>query len=581
MTLQKDYFIIIVLACILFLPFLGGAHLFDWDEINFAECAREMLATGNYLQVQIDFAPFWEKPPLFIWMQAGAMHFFGINEFAARFPNAICGIITLSFLFFIGKKLHNRTFGWLWVMAYVGSILPHLYFRSGIIDPWFNLFIFSSLCFFVLNYSRRENFGKVKGKINNSTTSIEGLTESLPAEQAGQTLRIVLAGALLGLAVLTKGPVAILLAGLTFFVYWAIKKFKLFFSVLQILIYIASAIFITILWFGAEIISNGTWFIKTFIEYQIRLFSTPDAGHGGFFGYHFVVLLLGCFPASVFALPSFWKNTTTTPLQDDFRKWMLVLFWVVLILFSIVQSKIVHYSSLCYFPLTYLAALYLNHIFQNLSAKETEEKKLDRGIVFGLLGIGVLISAIFIALPFVGKNIDWLVPFFQNDIFALENLKAEVIWNYWDVIPGIILLGGLIIFYLKPPVPLKGGLRSIAILFTTTTLFITLSLYFFINKIEGYTQNAAIEFYKSLEGKDAYVKNVGFKSYAPLFYFKKPTHQRKESKQLQWLLSDEADKDVYLITRIQKQNRFKKHPSVKEIDRKNGFVFFKKEVIND
>src|ERR1041384_8095201 len=57
----------------LFLPFLGSVHLFDWDEINFAECAREMIVTDNYSQVQINFQPFWEKPPLFIWMQVLSM----------------------------------------------------------------------------------------------------------------------------------------------------------------------------------------------------------------------------------------------------------------------------------------------------------------------------------------------------------------------------------------------------------------------------------------------------------------------------------------------------------------------------
>ena len=65
-----NYGIIAVLSAVFFLPFLGNVHLFDWDEINFAECAREMLATGNYLRPQINFAPFWEKPPLFIWFHA-------------------------------------------------------------------------------------------------------------------------------------------------------------------------------------------------------------------------------------------------------------------------------------------------------------------------------------------------------------------------------------------------------------------------------------------------------------------------------------------------------------------------------
>ena len=142
MNRYKNYFYILLLGSVLFFPFLGNSHLFDWDEINFAEASREMLLTGNYTQTQIDFQEFWEKPPLFFWMQALSMKLFGINEYAARFPNAVCGIFTLLILFNIGTKLKDTKFGWLWVLCYAGSILPQFYFKSGIIDPWFNLFIF-------------------------------------------------------------------------------------------------------------------------------------------------------------------------------------------------------------------------------------------------------------------------------------------------------------------------------------------------------------------------------------------------------------------------------------------------------
>ena len=136
------YLLIIVVGGLLFFPFLGNVALFDWDEINFAEIAREMIVSGDYLNVQINFQPFWEKPPLFIWMQVLSMKLFGINEFAARFPNAICGIITLIVLYEMGRKLFNARLGMIWALVYAGSILPFFYFKSGIIDPWFNLFIF-------------------------------------------------------------------------------------------------------------------------------------------------------------------------------------------------------------------------------------------------------------------------------------------------------------------------------------------------------------------------------------------------------------------------------------------------------
>lgn len=561
--IDKNHFVIVLLGILFYLPFLGGVHLFDWDEINFAEAAREMIVSGDYFHVQIDYLPFWEKPPLFIWMQVLAMKLFGVNEFAARFPNAICGIVTLLFLFSIGKKLHGQSFGWIWVLTYLGSILPHLYFRSGIIDPWFNLLIFSSLYYLILTFSNQGNSGQVKSSLDKNKQLFFG-------------------GVLLGFAVLTKGPAAILLVGLTGFVYWISVKFKMYFTISQILIYGFSAILVTALWFGVEWMMNGSWFIKEFTTYQIRLFSTPDAGHGGFPGYHFVVLLLGCFPASIFAVPALWKSpllldSDLQKWQIDFRKWMVILFWVVLILFSIVQSKIVHYSSLCYFPLTYLSATYLFSISKN-------EKKLNPNNVITLVStlfFGVLISSIFIALPLVGKNIEILKPLFANDLFALGNLEAEIIWSYCDMIPGLFLLvtvlSSVFIFSRKGFWKKDSVRKSIVILFGGTAIFITLSLIFFINKIEGYSQNAVIEFYKSLEGKNVYVKNVGFKSYAPLFYTQKPDGLRKENRSYKWLTEGEIDRAVFFVTKITNDGGLRNFDDIEEVGRKNGFVFFRRQ----
>src|SRR4030043_2293327 len=123
---------IAVASLALFVPFIGGVHLFDWDEINFAESAREMILTDDYLTVRINFLPFWEKPPLFIWFQVLSMKIFGISEFAARFPNAVCGTVTLMILFNIGRKLYDEKFSLLWVISYACSILPFVYFKSGI-----------------------------------------------------------------------------------------------------------------------------------------------------------------------------------------------------------------------------------------------------------------------------------------------------------------------------------------------------------------------------------------------------------------------------------------------------------------
>ncbi len=402
---------LVLLGALFFLPFLGGVHLFDWDEINFAECAREMILTGNYGQVQIDFKPFWEKPPLFIWMQALSMKLWGVGEYAARFPNAVCGMLTLALLYRMGNHLHGKPFGWIWGMAYFGSLLPHLYFKSGIIDPWFNLFIFLGLY--------RIYFGLL---------AEEG-TSGARARALALFCRFRV---LFGLGGVDQRPCRYLDTGVVGFIYWVSKRFKWPIKLTDLIILGLFALLAPGLWFGYEYLQNGPWFIETFIRYQIRLFSTPDAGHGGIPGYHVFVLLLGCFPASIFAISALRRSQIEGERGRDFRWWMAILFWVVLILFSIVKSKIVHYSSLAYFPITYLGATTL---FRYVSAA----RPLPKGIVWGLAAAGLVISFSAIAAAIAGNNIELIKPLLAKDPFALANLEAEVRWSGWEVIPGIVL----------------------------------------------------------------------------------------------------------------------------------------------
>ncbi len=537
-----------ILGAVFFIPFLGGVHLFDWDEVNFAEVSREMIRTGDYLRVYIDFKPFWEKPPLFFWFQAAAMKVFGVNEFAARFPNAICGIITLLLLFNIGKKLFSTRFGIIWAGVYFGSILPHLYFRSGIIDPYFNLFIFLGLYYFVLSYWKKDNIEDIELDKNYWRYAFLG-------------------GLFIGLAILTKGPVAYLIICLTLFVYWIFQRFRLYVSIPQFLLFSVAALLFTMTWFGLEVIDSGFWFVQEFITYQYRLFSTPDAGHKGFLGYHFVVLLVGCFPASIFALRSFFNLPASSfAYQKDFTLWMKILFWVVLVLFSIVQSKIVHYSSLAYYPLTFLAALSIVHL---LDAKIVFSTWMKASLIF----VGGLFVLALIALPFVGMNIDAIIPYI-NDPFAVANMEAEVLWTGLEIIPGVFLLMILMLFFWQYKQAQKS--KAFQTLFLGTGCFVFLTLLFIINNIEAYSQRAAIDFFKSKADEKCYILPHGYKTYGHLFYADKTPVDNPKSYNGDWLLEGEVDRQVYVICKIHRAHELEKVKTIKEIGRKNGFVFYKR-----
>ena len=534
------YSVIVLVAGLLFLPFLGHVHLFDWDEINFAECAREMIVSRDYLLVQIDFQPFWEKPPLFIWMQALSMKVLGVNEYAARFPNAIMGIVTLATLFYVGKKVVSERMATWWVILYAASWLPHFYFKSGIIDPTFNYFIF--LAFFQVYMLR----------------------------QAADPVRHALwAGLFLGLAVLTKGPVAALIALISFVAYIVINKGLWGYKLWHFLIIALTALLPFTLWFGAAILKHGweygSWFMNEFITYQVRLFRTEDADHGGPFFYHFIVLLIGCFPASVFLFQFFGRRTAEPEPSRSFTKWMWILFWVTLILFSIVNTKIVHYSSLCYFPLSYLAALKLDEI----AAGEIKIKRWIKGL---LLGIGVIWSVLLIALPLAGIYKDKLIPYI-DDPFAVANLNAPVQWSMLESLWGVLYLLGIIAAIILMRKSFTRGMLTLAIV---QIIVIQVTVLHFTPKIEAYTQRAAIRYFKSFQDQDVYVQVIGYKSFAHLFYSRKQPSENKNYHNERWLLSGPVDKPTYFICKITEAEKIRKLPQLQELGQRNGFVFFKR-----
>lgn len=567
-TLLKNNFtlttLIALIAAIIFIPFIGNSPLFDWDEINFAECAREMVVTGNYSEVQINFQQFWEKPPLFIWMQAASMNIFGVNEFSARFPNAICSIVSLIMLFRIGKHFHSPKFGLVWCVVYASTMLPHLFFKSGIIDPWFNLFIFVSL-YNIIIFSNNANGRK-------------------------ELLNALFAGISLGLAVLTKGPAALLIIALTILamVVWT-KNFKLLVSK-TFLVFSFFALLTSLSWFIFEYLRGNEKLIKEFITYQIRLFETGDAGHDGPFYYHIAVLLLGCFPASFIFIAGYRNKENLTTYQLLFRKFVLSLFWVVLILFSIVKTKIVHYSSLCYFPLTFITTLALVQNYQNL--KFTINLKIPYWIVT------IAITIAFIAISFINLFKNQLIQGnLIDDKFAQYNLMADVKWSGFEFLVAILFLASALLVYFGI---IRQKLKLVYYGFGVGLLFIYFSINILVPKIEQYTQQASIDFYRQCAKHNCYVETHRFKSYAYLFYsnrmpgdFTNPDQVKDiaafldnaektgksrfssyPSANYEWMIRGKIDRPAYLVAKKTDEKEVFTYIGVKKLYDKNGYSFF-------
>ena len=592
--------IIALLGALIFIPGLGCVRLFDWDEINFAESAREMLLTGNWLDVQINFQPFWEKPPLFIWMQALSMKVFGVNEFAARFPNAVMGIVTLLLLFNIGRRTEGERFGLLWAMMYGISFLPFLYFKSGIIDPWFNVFIFLGIYYFA-RYS---------------------------AEEARRMRLAALSALFLGLATMTKGPVGFLIFCLTAGVWLIVRRFRFSFRWKDVGVFFAVLALVGGSWFLVLALSGHSDVIRDFIQYQIRLFQTKDAGHGGFFLYHFVILLLGVVPASIFALSCFERNSNTVgPLLREtapsrqknwvndvwtqspsdgsnlasgrkepvgpsggrvasdgispmslssegtlpavnganLKSWMIVSFWVVLILFTIVKTKIVHYSSFCFFPISFMAAWAAERMMEG-RLKFRRYQRILLIVIASAYGFLLAGLAQFDSL----KEI--IIPYVQ-DPFAVSCMAAESNWTSWVLLVGPALIAATAWFCTSFRRHYSG--RSFVILAAGHILFSLTAILCAVPEIEKYSQASAVDFYIGLQGEDCYVKPAYFKSYAHYFYT-----QRQPGNALDdfgTLCRGDIDKDCYFVLKDEPgaEERLRNDaPEAQLLYRKPGFLFF-------
>ena len=538
--------IIVFISSLLFMHSLGTVHLFDWDEINFAESAREMIVSGNYMQVQINFEPFWEKPPIFFWLQVVSMKIFGINEFAARLPNAICGILTLLSLFLIGRKLQGQRFGLWWTLLYAGSFLPHLYFKSGIIDPWFNFFTFLGIAFLA-------NF-------------LQHSTNDRPPVSS-----LLWSSLFIGLAVLTKGPVALLLFMLTYAGFIVMNRGRGWVPFRFYLIWAGVFAAVVLAWFGLEVMQHGWWFVEEFIVYQIRLARTQDAGFAGFPGYTYVVLLVGCFPASILIFGKRSLNMSI-PQRDVFRQLMICALVATVLVFSLVRTKVLHYSSFAYFPIGFIGA-------QTLGGLMDGSFQLRKWQQWLLLIIGWVWGLVFTMLPLIGTHIDWLKPFLAKDKFAMANLQANVQWGHAWMLPGLFFLLAVTTAFLR--MRKERFQEAFLWLLPACIGMLQVVMTFFVPRIEMYSQHAAIEFFKKISDEDAYAETVGYKSYAPYYYFTVMAGNRKETKDEQWLLTADVDKPTYLVCRVDKKDRIlAEHGARLEIlYEKNGYVFMRRKAV--
>ena len=155
-------FLIIILG--IFFSFeMGNRPFASPDEGRYVEIPREMVVTGDYVTPRLDGLKYFEKPPLFYWMQAATIKAVGIDETSMRFWIVLFAILGCLSVFYVGAKCYSRNVGVMAAGILATSLIYYCHSRIIILDLVLSILLCGSLWAFFLAFVKK-NQSKIPKK---------------------------------------------------------------------------------------------------------------------------------------------------------------------------------------------------------------------------------------------------------------------------------------------------------------------------------------------------------------------------------------------------------------------------------
>ena len=324
---------------------LGSSTLWDANEAYYAETARVMVETGDYVSPSFNEQPRFNKPVLPYWIVTGAYHLFGVSEQSERIPIAIAGLVLIAVAFRLGALLGSRDAGLLAALVLATAPRFLMFARRIIIDVHLAAFTGLVLLFFAL-------------------------AETSPDRRRPCLLAMYVA---MALGTLTKGPVAVLLPGLAILLYLASDRRLGDARRLQAPTGALIGAVIVLPWYLLVYQAHGWEHIRSFVlEENLGRYAETVGGAGRAVWFYLPVMLDFTFPWSLFVPFALWSAVRRAGLWGRCaaaeaasadgnelpvrRMLRLLLWWVIVfvVFFSFSSTK----QDLYVFPIvTALAAL--------------------------------------------------------------------------------------------------------------------------------------------------------------------------------------------------------------------------------
>ena len=302
---------VLLLAALLFLPWIGKSALFDRDETSYAEIVREMRESHDWLLPRLNGKEYFEKPVLPFWFMGVGYASFGVNEVGARIVSALFGIGTALLTASTGRRLFGPAAGMRAGVVVSSSLLFLIVSRSALTDPSFLFFFTAAIALFVRAWQSQSS-------------------------RAGPWIATYAA---VGLATLCKGPVGVVLP------VTVIGSFALGEGGLASLRRLRPALGLSVIatvvvpWYAYAAWRTGGSSLREFVlRENVGRYLAPMEGHSGPIWIYIPALFVAFLPWSVF-LP----GALRAPRQGE--AYRLTVLWTVIPLafFSLAATKLPHY----------------------------------------------------------------------------------------------------------------------------------------------------------------------------------------------------------------------------------------------
>lgn len=422
---------------------LGNTGLVDETEPLFAEAARQMLITGDWITPVFNEVPRFDKPPLIYWLMAIAYRIVGVNEWGVRLPSAIAAFFLTVFCFYIllfyvkNIKINSRISPNLiqpnilfhplpWIGATLIALNPETitWARIGVSDMLLNACMGSALFAFFRGYAEPQS-------IKSDQKSNQRISPWYLAFYI-----------FLALAVLTKGPIGFVLP------VFIIGSFTLYLGNTQKVLreihpFLGSIIFFVIVlpWYILVTSKHGFTYLNAFFGYHnFQRFTQVVNHHAAPWYFYFIVVVIGFAPWFVY-LPvaivkaNFWKRKYWKNRHRIEHLSLFACFWFgcIFLFFTISVTKLPSYILPLMPAAALLTALFWNDIFKHKKIfflqSKSRKKYLLTSISFGLNIVFVIGISFLILWSYHWIGHDPEIPDFREQLQTSGLLEfSALIW---------------------------------------------------------------------------------------------------------------------------------------------------------